>query len=408
MAAGAHETSERLHALDAVRGFALLAGIVFHATVSFLPAPNGVPVWIVMDSQRSVALALVFHVTHIFRMTTFFFVAGYFAHLMLERRGAGAFVRNRLKRIALPLVAAWPIVFPSIVAVTIWGALTMQKHGFKLPPPPPYRFPAFPLTHLWFLYMLLLLYAGALAVRALVRFADRKQVFRRVIDRSIHALARNLLLAPVLALPVTAALFWTPGWLAWFGIPTPDSSFLPNAAAATAFGVAFAAGLAAQRQRDLLLIWQQQWPVHLLWALLATCAGLALEGVVPVFLPTSDLPAKFILAASYALASWCWTFAIVGFALRFLSGESRARRYVADASYWFYLAHLPIVMALQVAVSQLAWPWPAKFALILGVTFAVLFASYALFVRNSFIGAVLNGKRMDRAAVANKLVVHPA
>ena len=28
--------AERLHALDAVRGFALIAGIFFHASVSFL------------------------------------------------------------------------------------------------------------------------------------------------------------------------------------------------------------------------------------------------------------------------------------------------------------------------------------------------------------------------------------
>jgi uncharacterized membrane protein YeiB len=33
-------TPERLHALDAVRGFALLLGIILHATVSFIPAPT--------------------------------------------------------------------------------------------------------------------------------------------------------------------------------------------------------------------------------------------------------------------------------------------------------------------------------------------------------------------------------
>ena len=84
--------SERLHALDAVRGGALLAGVVFHATMSFLPTPPGVPLWIVMDSERSLTLAVLFHVLHIFRMTTFFLIAGFFAHLMLQRRGATGFV----------------------------------------------------------------------------------------------------------------------------------------------------------------------------------------------------------------------------------------------------------------------------------------------------------------------------
>ena len=66
-------------------------------------------------------------------------------------------------------------------------------------------------------------------------------------------------------------------------------------------------------------------------------------------------------AACYALAIWTTTFAAIGLALRFLSGFSPVRRYLADASYWLYLIHLPILMALQVAVSQLDWPWPVKF-----------------------------------------------
>ena len=85
--------SERLHALDAVRGVALMAGVVFHATMSFLPAPPGVPIWIVMDRERSLTLAVLFHLLHTFRMTTFFLIAGFFAHLTFQRRGA-----ERLRR----------------------------------------------------------------------------------------------------------------------------------------------------------------------------------------------------------------------------------------------------------------------------------------------------------------------
>src|SRR5690242_359102 len=122
------DKAERLHALDAVRGFALIAGIFFHATLSFLPGPKGAALWIIMDNHRSYALAVLFHVLHIFRMTTFFFIAGYFAHLTFHRKGQRAFIRDRLKRIGLPLVVGWPILFASIVAVTIWGALSMA-HG---------------------------------------------------------------------------------------------------------------------------------------------------------------------------------------------------------------------------------------------------------------------------------------
>ena len=66
---GAGGAAERLHALDAVRGFALLLGIVLHATVSFVPTPTRI--WFIQDTHQSMALGLLFYAIHVFRMTTF-------------------------------------------------------------------------------------------------------------------------------------------------------------------------------------------------------------------------------------------------------------------------------------------------------------------------------------------------
>ena len=44
-------TPERLHALDAVRGFALLLGIILHATGSFISTPTRF--WIIQDTHSS-------------------------------------------------------------------------------------------------------------------------------------------------------------------------------------------------------------------------------------------------------------------------------------------------------------------------------------------------------------------
>src|ERR1700681_3289915 len=93
---------ERLHALDAVRGFALLLGVVLHATLSFVPAPTRF--WFIQDSHSSMTLAVVFFVIHVFRMTTFFVIAGFYAHMSFHRRGAWDFIKDRLQRIAVPLL----------------------------------------------------------------------------------------------------------------------------------------------------------------------------------------------------------------------------------------------------------------------------------------------------------------
>ena len=105
------------------------------------------------------------------------------------------------------------------------------------------------------------------------------------------------------------------------------------------------------------------------------------------------------------MAIWTTTFAVIGLvALRFLSGFSAASRYIADSSYWLYLIHLPIVMALQVVVSPLDWPWPLKFAAILLIALPVMLVSYQVLVRYSVIGAVLNGRRTRMLPQATELI----
>ena len=84
--------------------------------------------------------------------------------------------------------------------------------------------------------------------------------------------------------------------------------------------------------------------------------------------------------------------------MRFLAHASDKVRYVADASFWIYLVHLPVVAAMQVLVGHLPWHWSVKFPLILVVSFAVLFLSYRTLVRPTFIGQMLNGRKYPRGS----------
>jgi peptidoglycan/LPS O-acetylase OafA/YrhL len=79
--------------------------------------------------------------------------------------------------------------------------------------------------------------------------------------------------------------------------------------------------------------------------------------------------------------------------LRWLSRPVPAIRYLSDAAYWLYIAHLPLVAALQVACSRRALHWSLKWAMILALALTVLLLSYQYLVRYSFIGRVLNGPR---------------
>jgi peptidoglycan/LPS O-acetylase OafA/YrhL len=102
---------------------------------------------------------------------------------------------------------------------------------------------------------------------------------------------------------------------------------------------------------------------------------------------------RLVYALGYASGLIGCTLGCVGAGLRFLATPSAKVRYLADASYWMYLAHVPLVMALQAALMHLEAPWWLKFpAVVLGAC-ALLLWSYRLWVRPTWIGALLNGAR---------------
>ena len=359
----------RLHGLDAVRAYALLLGVVLHATMSFFPGPRA---WLVEDTQSSVLLSAAFFVIHMLRMLTFFLIAGYVAHLSFDKLGAAAFFKDRLRRIGVPLVVGWPILFVALMAAV--GMLKGAIDSVSLA--------HFPLLHLWFLYLLALFYvATAITHRLLARLGWLARAM-------LHPLAIVLL-----AGPLCASLYLHPYWIMWFGVPTPDQSLIPKLPSVAAYGIAFFFGWLAQAQPDALAMWRRRWLAHLLAACLCTAYCMAQVGAAPLLMPAPQGATKLAYAASYSLGAWCWALALIGMAQRFLDAPSAVRRYLADASYWIYLVHLPLVVWLQSLVSGLAWPWAVKFVLILAGAFILMLGTYATLVRRTAVGAILNGQK---------------
>ena len=390
-AAPSTHPTDRLHGLDALRGFALLLGVVLHAAMAYTPFP----MWVVVDSQTSPATAALFFAIHLFRMTAFFLIAGLFAHMMIERRGVGGFIRDRLSRIAGPLSVFWGPTLAAIIAMLIWVAII--NNGGTMPegpPPPPLTVQSFPLTHLWFLWVLLILYAVLLLLRAPFAAMDRSGGWGRAVDRVTGPLIGPWTPA-VLAAPLAVALYLTPNWIPFFGVPTPDTGLLPNPAALTAFGVAFGFGALIDRRRDLLKRIGNLWAPFSVMALgTGTAAFILSGGAAPDMIPVTDPQTKAGMAALYAFAAYAGAMAAMALALRFASGVSGVRRYLADASYWIYIVHLPLVMTGQVLMLGLDLPWFAKLAAVIGGVMAVSLITYELLIRHSFMGRWLNGRRV--------------
>ena len=100
-----------------------------------------------------------------------------------------------------------------------------------------------------------------------------------------------------------------------------------------------------------------------------------------------------LLQSAYA---WLMTFGMMGIFTYCFSKERGWVRYLSDSSYWLYLVHLPVVLLLQDAI--VTWAAPSFFKLIT-VTIAatgILLLSYHAFVRSTWIGVLLNGRRYTR------------
>ncbi|MEY4566245.1 MAG: Glucans biosynthesis protein, partial [Planctomycetota bacterium] len=93
--------TQRRSDLDALRSFAMLLGVVLHASLSFVKFP-----WMFHDTQRSDPLFLVWVVVHGFRLPLFFLLSGYFTMLVYDRRGLKNLLHQRFQRIFVPLVVS--------------------------------------------------------------------------------------------------------------------------------------------------------------------------------------------------------------------------------------------------------------------------------------------------------------
>jgi len=402
--------SSRLDDLDAARAFALVLGIVFHASLSFMPVFIG---WAVQDVSTSPLVAVFVLVSHAFRMELFFLLAGYFGYQAIARHGAGEFLRSRAVRILVPFAAGWFILRPLLVSGWIMGAASLRgdyefwssiRFGFQSLATLPAGI--FTGSHLWFLYYLAMITAGALVLRGgIALLGGRGASVMRVADAAFSRLAGGWWTLPALVAPTAVAL----GFMRQWGMDTPDQSLVPHGPVTLVYGGFFAFGWMLGRQPGLLAPLVRLSPGLWIATGVSIAATLALVGIQgqPAH-PRYDA-AHAGCVTGYALMMWSLVFLTLG-VFRRLCGESAGARptsrrrtvvrYVADSSYWLYLAHLPVVVWLQVAFAEVPWPWWAKLACISVLTLAVLLVSYDLVVRPTWIGQILNGRRRERVLFA--------
>ncbi len=379
----------RLNHIDALRGSVMLLLVPYHGLL-FLQNTGA--------SMFGLDLSVFW--LHLWRMGLFFAVSGFLAAMTLGLWGPTRQLRQRLKRIGIPLFVAMLTILPAQKLIVFW----FFHRDNPTSPSTAYDYTLTNLFgwephHLWFLSYVLAFNIAAVLVWLLLRRGPR---ITSVIDRGFRKCLGSPFLIPLLAV-VSAIPLWVGGYIEAPG--RVAASLIPMPSAAAYYGIFFLFGWMLFRSRDLLpAVESRPW----------TKLALALPAGLVAYLLYSGqiiLPASFPIAATILVVSgvavWSTMFAVWGLFARFLSGARPWVRYLADASYWVYLVHIPILVLIQVGMVNSGLPPVIRLAIATSVSIGLSFATYAVVVRYTAIGRLLHGSRKRPAEVAARVGLAP-
>ena len=395
----------RLHYMDNIRAIALVAGVILHSGLAYSVVTQAV--WPFADRSSSWALDYWIWPLHTFRMPLFFLIAGFFAHLLIQRRGVKAFIKHRILRIVLPFVIFLPLLTACFIAIFILAATHMEVQNpvidhvrLKLDPAQaPETAVSEPAdstlsdntsdsitsAHLWFLYYLIFFCAAA-----------------ALLNGRLQRLANYLpkLLSPLgllLALPLVTAVAL---WGQYSPHPAPEQ-FMPKLWALGFYGPFFLTGWVCFAKSDGLM------QAYQYWKFMASVSLIAIVGFVTHLPEPMTLQQALVLhevgvdkdlahgvrVTCTAILSWYLTFLSLLVGYRFLNSPNRISRFISDGSYWVYIIHLPVVFYLQAIFNTQYYPIWVEFFVIAGATLAFGYLTYLVLVRPTPIGWLLNGRR---------------
>lgn len=144
--------SEREYFLDSIRACLMLLGVPFHVSLIYSAQH-----WSVNSLNASLWLTIFNDFIHAFRMQVFFVISGYFSYMLYLRYQPARWLKVRLERVGIPLLAAIPLI--TLPQFFLLKNLTSKLSGWA-------HFSAYEkynalvwdlISHLWFLLVLVIL-----------------------------------------------------------------------------------------------------------------------------------------------------------------------------------------------------------------------------------------------------------
>jgi glucans biosynthesis protein C len=372
--------TDRRPDIDWLRVLATLLVVVFHTAMVFNPAPF----YHIRNDDLSFLMVVFCGFVSLWHMPLFFVLAGWSLARVSAVRSPREILKERLLRIGVPLVAGIIMFMPAIKYLELRSGLDLNhaglrvteaiQPGFKivipggLPTMPEFHesfrefFPTFftsldrfTWAHLWFVAYLL-----TFTVILLPIFARWSRAQRTSIELRPWMV---WLPVPLLALiQVTMRPYW------------PGIQNLYNDWANVAWYVTFlCAGFAIGWDPRLEEFVHSQWKRALAVGLVS--CGVLLGGITGLYSSES------VLLAGSAVAGWAFLVAILGAGRRWLSFSTPTLGYLVEAALPIYVLHQAAIVIPGFWLVQLPLGIAAKFVLVLGTAYLLIFAVYHFVVR---------------------------
>ncbi len=331
-------------------------GIVYHSVQAFYINGTG-------HSEVVSSYGFFLDLSHGFRMPAFFLVAGFFLEMLLQKRNRFEVLVSRFKRVMLPffigiILLTPPMYFlPRLDQYLYAGYLTSldqwinileklyAKFWRKLEP-----------GHLWFLFYLF----SFSILGSFLRETRLFSIFDKIKEWFFPLITMSLMLSMDSHLKVNSPNTFFIPWNTW-----------------VYYYVYFFMGM-------LTFSLHPEKSFSLLWTLPA---------FVLVFVSFNS---KLMASIHYAFFNWCVVMSLVGLVARWNLGYSKTIRYISDSSYWLYLIHEVVLYGFDIIFFSLKPNLHARIVINLVATLVLGFYSYQFFVRFTWIGKLLNGKKAVR------------
>lgn len=316
-------------------------------------------------------LNVFYQTIHIFRMPTFFFLAGIFASALLVKSGYLGFLTSRFKRVVSVLILAEGIIAATLLpqgcnACSVIGSTSYLDNGW---------------LHLWFLFYLALISHAWL----LVTFCWQK-LNNDSYQTFTATLGKFNWFNPITFALLGSLTFLIPNYLGKDRSLKMTFALMPDLSLLTVFGLFYLVGWLAFFN---IHSFQQKLANNVWWNLgLGAIAGIGSLYVMHGYF--------------YTLSMWWLTVGIVGIFVRYAPIQNRFFEYFTRASYWIYLWHPIFVLVFAYVFVLLGLPLWFNFLMTSLLSLFIVSVSYTWLVKDSIVDKWLSGRRRRELGLTKK------